>query len=483
MKTISTHKKHKRKDSAPCKNQNGMILILSLVFLGILALLGTTAVMLTTTDMKIGDNYKSSTQAFSAAQAGIAEARLRLNGSATVSGYGGDTGATANPLWSAYILTSGTWTTADDTEYNSNYTNYFPTGTTFTGTSPLSNTLQSSVDVDYFVKIRHKREFDAEDAGHTTTNNHYTDNDGTVATNTAASPGSIVYFGDDDPTDNTSRWVEFTTALNPTPREARPIEIIRSYGQSNGSLAVVEVEVKRAPLNIDVEAPLYTKGNLTGNGSALYVDGYDQAGTGGAVDCGGVVSPDLPPIYQYDDPSDAGAPAFNLNGADVDDLQGPGHPYALDGSEEDFSGPKDIPITEYVTTMGIPGSATETIIADQNGATYGADGNGNSVICYSDTSNPYNVQGLKLSNVTGYGILAVEGDLEMGGGFSWRGLVLCTGTLTFNGGGSGVNIYGAVLANQTVTINGGVDIQYDSCYIQEALQAVSIQVSRWRQVY
>ena len=483
MKTSSVYKKYNRKGSATARNQNGIVLILSLVFLCILALLGSTAVVLTTTDMKIGGNYKSSTQAFSAAQAGIAEAKVRLKGSATASGYAGDTGATADPLWSAYILTSGTWSTADDLEYDSNYQNYFPSGTSFTSTTASANTLQSTVDVNYFVKIKHKREYDAEQAGHTTTTPHYADGDGNLGTNPVSAPGSIIYYGDDPVTPDDKSWVYFTTVGTPTPREARPIEIVRSYGQSNGSLAVVEVEIKRVPLNMDVEAPLYTKGNLTGNGSALYIDGNDQAGITGSVDCGGVVSAGLPPVYQYDDPDDSDTPAFNLNGADEEDLQGPGSPYALDGTEEDFSGPKDIPITEYVTAMGLPGSATEIILADQNGTTYGADGNGNSVICYSDTSDPYNVQGLKLSNVTGYGILAVEGDLEMGGGFNWHGLVLCTGTLTFNGGGSGVNITGAVLAKQTVTINGGVDIRYDSCYIQEALQAVSIQVSSWRQVY
>jgi Tfp pilus assembly protein PilX len=483
MKTSSVYKKYNRKGSATARNQNGIVLILSLVFLCILALLGSTAVMLTTTDMKIGGNYKSSTQAFSAAQAGIAETRLRLKGSAAASGYAGDTGTTADPLWSAYILTSGTWTTADDLEYDSNYQNYFPSDTNFTSTTASVNTLQSTVDVDYFVKIKHKREYDAEQAGHTTTNTHYDDGDGNLGTNPISAPGSIVYYGDDPITVDDKSWVYFTTAGTPTPREARPVEIVRSYGESRGSLAVVEVEVIQVPLNIDVEAPLYTKGNLTGNGSALYIDGNDLAGSGGGVDCSGDVSADLPPVYQYDDPDDADTPVFTLNGADAEDFQGPGYPYALDGSDAAFSGPKDIPITEYVTDMGFPGSATETILADQNGATYGADGNGNSVTCYSNTSSPYNVQGLKLSNVNGYGILAVEGDLEMGGGFTWHGLVLCTGTLTFNGGGSGVNITGAVLAKQTVTINGGVDIRYDSCYIQEALQAVSVRVSQWRQVY
>lgn len=73
--------------------------------------------------------------------------------------------------------------------------------------------------------------------------------------------------------------------------------------------------------------------------------------------------------------------------------------------------------------------------------------------------------------------------LILGGGFDWHGLILVTGTMTFNGGGLGVNITGAVLANQTVAMNGGVEIQYDSCYIQEALQGMGTQVARWRQVY
>ena len=157
MKTSSVYKKHNRKDSATARNQDGIVLILSLVFLCILALLGSTAVVLTTTDMKIGGNYKSNTQAFSAAQAGVAEAFTRLKGPSTADGYAGDsifTDATGpDSWWSAYILTSATWTTVDDLEYNANYQNYFPSGTNFTSTTASVNTLQSTVDVNYFVKI------------------------------------------------------------------------------------------------------------------------------------------------------------------------------------------------------------------------------------------------------------------------------------------------------------------------------------------
>jgi len=486
MKTSSVYKKHDRKGSATAKNQNGIVLVLSLVFLCILALLGSTAVVLTTTDMKIGGNYKSNTQAFSAAQAGVAEAINRLKGSSSESDYAGDTGATADPWWSAYILTSGSWATTDDLEYDSNYQNYFPSGTNYTSTTASVNTLQSTVDVDYFTKIKHKREYEAEQAGHTTTTPHYADGDGNLGTNPLSAPGSIVYYGDDPTTPDDNSWVYFTTAGTPTPREARPVEIIRSYGESNGSLAVVEVEIRKIALNIAPEAAIYSKDIITANG-AVDVDGTDQAGTVGAVDCGGVSEAPKPPFYA----SPSGT-SVTLNGVSSV-LEGELPTACSDagltfedlksGTSDCFSGDVDIPVQDYVAQMGLPGSATEIILADQNNTNYGLDGNGNSVICYCDAT--VLVNGLALNGVTGYGLLAVKGDLILGGGFTWHGLVLCTGTLTFNGGGgpNAINITGAVLANQTVTMNGSVNVQYDSCYIQEALQGMGAQVARWRQVY
>lgn len=59
-------------------NESGVALVIGLMFVAILTMLGTTAVVLTTTDMKIGANYKTSVQAFNVAQAGIDEALYRL---------------------------------------------------------------------------------------------------------------------------------------------------------------------------------------------------------------------------------------------------------------------------------------------------------------------------------------------------------------------------------------------------------------------
>jgi len=56
-------------------NEKGFVLPLGLMFLAIITILGTTAVIVTTTDLKIGSNYKSSVQTFYLAEAGINHAQ------------------------------------------------------------------------------------------------------------------------------------------------------------------------------------------------------------------------------------------------------------------------------------------------------------------------------------------------------------------------------------------------------------------------
>ncbi len=52
-------------------NENGAVLVIGLVFLVLLAMTGTTAMVITSTDMRIGGNYKTGTQAFWDAEAGV----------------------------------------------------------------------------------------------------------------------------------------------------------------------------------------------------------------------------------------------------------------------------------------------------------------------------------------------------------------------------------------------------------------------------
>jgi len=54
-----------------CQNERGAALVIGLMFLAILALLGSTAILLTTTDMQIGGNYKTNAQVSYDADAGV----------------------------------------------------------------------------------------------------------------------------------------------------------------------------------------------------------------------------------------------------------------------------------------------------------------------------------------------------------------------------------------------------------------------------
>lgn len=75
-------------------SEDGIVLVTSLIFLSIIALIGSTAVIVTTTDIKIGGNYKTSVQAFYSAEAGIQDGIGRL-----ISGTISDSGSTSDTNW------------------------------------------------------------------------------------------------------------------------------------------------------------------------------------------------------------------------------------------------------------------------------------------------------------------------------------------------------------------------------------------------
>jgi len=67
----------------PGGDENGFIIIAVIALVAILALVGTVAVMTTTTEIKISSNYKTRTQAFYIAEAGVHRAIGMLNDATT----------------------------------------------------------------------------------------------------------------------------------------------------------------------------------------------------------------------------------------------------------------------------------------------------------------------------------------------------------------------------------------------------------------
>ncbi|MDO9230435.1 MAG: pilus assembly PilX N-terminal domain-containing protein [Syntrophales bacterium] len=154
----------KRYSRESLRDEKGMILVVSLMMISALLLLGTTAVMTSTTDMKINSNYKTSTQALYIAEAGIEVARgqLRNLGGSTLSqilaARAGANLSLSNSTDSANFYANSAFVT-DDVPYvpqtsfgGGTYRVYLTNAATLTGVSPVE-TVTSTTDTDLRVTL------------------------------------------------------------------------------------------------------------------------------------------------------------------------------------------------------------------------------------------------------------------------------------------------------------------------------------------
>jgi len=209
----------KRYPEESLRDEKGVSLVVSLLLIAALLLLGTTAVFMSTTNVKISANYKTSNRAFFAAEAGIEEARARMKADA------------ANPItdghpaqagWSAYI---GAETKAQGKGYDSNNALHVRVAS-----------LQSALD--YTVRIVHKTD----------------------------SAGNILYWGDS----NGDGINERNTATGSN------IYLVTSYGAASGASKTIEVEMARN--RIPVPGALYVEASTTIQGTSTHIIGTDSCG-------------------------------------------------------------------------------------------------------------------------------------------------------------------------------------------------------------
>jgi Tfp pilus assembly protein PilX len=244
------------------EGNKGMVLPTALMFMGVLALLGTTAFVTTTTDMKIGGNHKISEQAFYAVQAGGEEARARLKANAI---HPVHDGYPTQTQWRAYV---GSLEKTKETGYNS-------------GNSMHARYDSIASDLGYTVQIRHQ-------------------------TDTA---GSILYWGD---ADGDGVHERNTTA-------GENIYVVTSYGSTGGSNKYIETEMTRMPA-ITVPSALYVEATTTIQGSNTYVIGVNACGS---TNKAGIVTTENPGSVTFlANPHvtgvGGGEPNIAYNGTDMD---------------------------------------------------------------------------------------------------------------------------------------------------------------------
>jgi hypothetical protein len=94
------------------------------------------------------------------------------------------------------------------------------------------------------------------------------------------------------------------------------------------------------------------------------------------------------------------------------------------------------------------------------------------------------------SNARGQGLLLVEGDLEIAGGFEFYGLIVAKGGIKISGNGNKVN--GALLAQDVSlgdqnSISGNTTLQFSSCALNKAIQgsahAEPLAYRSWTQLH
>ena len=431
-----------RKVQNVLRRQQGVALLAALILMAVVGVMGASVLMATSTEMTISGNYRRAVEAFYLAESAVEEARARLKGSSVNNhAFIGDPVTGYNPQWSAYVLTDTGWKPSDDVAYSTRLTNYIPTRSMQTNTAIIANSLQ--IDSPYWVKIRHKTEYDAERSGHRSATPHYVDADGSLKKHTKANRGNVVLYGYPAPT--SVEPTQFTTSGTTT---AYPTEILTAHGDLKGGSTIIEVEVVHHP-GPRLLAAIYARNGVSLTPSLSAISGIDH--------CGALVPKS--PVYTLAPSITTGSAIFQGN---------PSSPE---------QGPLDIDLLLMINSLKQGGVR---LSGDQISVTLGDASHPKTF--YANLTALPKTAALTIQNVAGYGILLVEGNLQIRGPIQWSGLIVSSGVLTLDGATGQVQIWGGVWSNQIQHVAGDLTITYDSCEITTALMNRPLTVTQWRQV-
>ena len=88
-------------------------------------------------------------------------------------------------------------------------------------------------------------------------------------------------------------------------------------------------------------------------------------------------------------------------------------------------------------------------------------------------------------DVTGGGLLLLEGDLDCTGQFTWYGMIINTGEIMFSGGGNEIHIFGALMSQGGVSTNavgGNADVKYSSAMLTKLTAFNPYRISAWTEL-
>jgi hypothetical protein len=411
--------------------ERGVVLITALGLVTVMAMVGAIAAYMSTTNVRIGGNERTSMVSFYAAEAGTEEARARLPASA------GDVRIIDNsPDSTAWRVFIGSDDKAAVVGYEAGNPDH-----------ELIASLQDGLS--YTVVIRH-----------------------------AETDGQVEFWGDPN-----GDGVFTRNTAGASPRNQN-IYRITSYGTDGATLKTVAIETVQLPPP-SAPGPLYVEAPTNLLGSSTTILGAVQANTGNEP-CGAAAVPGISTILAQGDGS----------GYDPIDTRGD---LTITGDPDIRYGARDINIQAMIDTFKPLADFTYTVSSETMtgsetpgpGEGWGTPTNGPTLqdpsscseahIIHIDTQGTY----VRLSGqTTGCGMLLVEGDLDVNGGFSWYGPILVSGQVIYTGGGN-KQVTGTVMSEGSAdldVIGGNANIVYCSTAINNINVNRPMRILNWLEV-
>ena len=209
-----------------------------------------------------------------------------------------------------------------------------------------------------------------------------------------------------------------------------PIYSVTSTGTSNGTSRTIVAYVSASSLNLDTEAGIKTNDAITWNGGdcASSVIPSGSCITGATDDYNTYLGEQLAKIKNM-----------------ADEIHRCSNP-TCSGAGDDI--PANGGLDDVVQDWG-----------DISADTY-------SSFIYIDNAGGNDV---KMTNLSGRGILVVTGDLDLAGNLHYEGLIYVLGELTLSGGGSAEKqVTGGIMAQSVVTLNGSnLTVNYSQATLEE----------------
>jgi hypothetical protein len=257
----------------------------------------------------------------------------------------------------------------------------------------------------------------------------------------------------------------------------KPIYRITSNGYEQESHRVTEMVFIFNP-GMGPPAAVYSERPVIVNGASTRVDGNDSCGGGNKP---GILTSGSTATITIKNGLITGDPATSEKQPDA---------FAIKDTVNSLKSLANLKYGQYTSNVNISGAdvagkwGTPTITDADTPMPIPS---GGPVIVYID-ANVVNTVKL-IGQVNGAGILMVDGDLDIAGGFNWFGLVIATGAVKFSGNGNR-NITGGVITGESAdlgddaTFIGGIGIFYCSKMADWLKQKVRpTRMVSWREIF